>query len=294
MAYLPKQEDIPKLRSFSLGDFHDFERCSFSFFVRHHLEKKYELEEGSAVQTIGSLLDLAIKKFQSLSPLQQSMHVIPALISSAAAQIRDEVQYNKSQGRPRSFYSSQLVFLTPEVVQEATQVFQDYYRGVKGKIKKAIHKNRLKPFWKFDCFDGQSFRLWGGADAIELGGDNIPEVIDYKYYPEGSKSKDFLDLDLMSKLYVLLCAKELQEGGFSRARFKIRLWTEPADESLYEEFDLSSVKNLAEYFGDKVRRILGVTTLSFCDKPFCKVCQSEQRPAWIRELIAKGWIEKLP
>ena len=54
-------DDIPRINCFSLGDFHNFEKCFFGFLVKHHLQKRYEIEEGNVNQTIGTLLDLVIK-----------------------------------------------------------------------------------------------------------------------------------------------------------------------------------------------------------------------------------------
>lgn len=287
-----QKADVPKIRSFSLGDFHDFERCPFAFFVRHHLEKKYQLEEGSQSQTIGSLLDLGLKKYHNLSSLQQSEAVIPVLVSAAASQIKSEVEYNRSAGRLLSFYSSQLPFITPQVIKKAIQIFQNYHQGIKGKFKKAIHKNKLKPFWSYTYLDGEQFKLWGGGDGVELGDDGVAEIVDYKYFADSDKGRKYLDMDLMPKLYTLLAAQELLAAGYDKARFIVRLWQEPLNDSFYEEFDLKNMQNLANYFADKVRRIMGVTTLSFCEKDYCKVCKNEQREAWIKELEKRGWIKK--
>lgn len=297
MAY-QRQDEPPKLRSFSLGDFNDFERCAFSFFVKHHLEKKYELAEGNENQAVGSLLDLAIKKYHNLKQEQQSETILPALIRAAATQIKDEVEYNRSLGKEFSFYTSQMPYLSGDVIEKATQVLEKYYQGIGGKVKKAIHKNKLKPFWKYRYIGGedllasrQDFLLWGGGDAIELGDDGVAEVVDYKYYDNDSKSKEYLDLDQISKLYVLLASEELMSQGFRKARFIIRLWGEPGDESLYEEFDLTQMSGVADYFAAKVRKILGATSLAFCNNQWCKVCNHKNRTSWIGELGEKGWIK---
>lgn len=288
-----QKDDIPKVRSFSLGDFNDFERCAFSFFVKHHLEKKYELAEGNENQAVGSLLDLAIKKYHNLKQEQQSEAILPVLTRAAATQIKDEVAFNKQRGKEFSFYSALIPFLSEEVIQKATRVLRSYYQGVGGKIRRAIQKNKLKPFWKFHYLKGDEFLLWGGGDAIEEGIDGVPEVVDYKYFDSGSKSKEYLDLDLMPKLYVLLASEELLSAGYKRARFVVRLWGEPENESLYEEFDLSDTSGIADYFAEKVRRILSVTDVSFCGSGWCKVCNHRNRDLWVKQLEDGGWIKSV-
>ena len=138
--------------------------------------------------------------------------------------------------------------------------------------------------------DEQPLKLWGGPDAIEMGEDNIPEIVDYKYFGDVEKGKANLDMDLMPKVYTLLCAKDLKQAGFDKARFRVGLWQEPDDESMYEEFDLEQAINLEDYFKDKIQRILRTSELSFCERDWCKVCKSEKRQEWITELQKKGWI----
>src|SRR5258708_30098898 len=60
---MPYGDGIPKINCYSLTDLHDFEQCPFRFYVRHHLDRKYEIDESSAVIALGNLLDQSIKRF---------------------------------------------------------------------------------------------------------------------------------------------------------------------------------------------------------------------------------------
>src|SRR5438067_1421256 len=99
---MPYNDGIPTTHSFSLTDFHEFERCSFSFFVKHHLGKKYELAEGSKALALGSLLDGAIKKFHQSKAYGQPPEYISNLVKAACNEILEKVEKQKGS----SFYSS--------------------------------------------------------------------------------------------------------------------------------------------------------------------------------------------
>lgn len=273
--------DIPRTHSFSLGDFRDFDFCIFRFFVNHHLEKKYELAVGSPNQAIGSLLDLAIKKFHQANLYNQPMEALPALIKAAEVEMREKV---KSSFSPHSFYSAQLSFLTPEVINKATEIFKAYYQQVEGKFNRALSR---KTFWDYVISGEMPLKLWGGADTIELGLDGIPEVIDYKYYEDQDAGIERVDMDLMPKLYVLLASTELKKLGFKKARFKIKFWLDPKNESYYEEFDLENIPSMEAFFKDRIERVLRTSDLSFCDKQFCRACKSDQREQWTKQLQLK-------
>ena len=273
-------DDIPRSHSFSLGDFHDFDSCVFKFFVNHNLNKKYELAEGSNNQTIGSLLDLAVKKLHLSKAYNQPPDYLVNLIKAAENEIREKV----AKAGHFSFYGAQIPYLTEENISKAKEVFKNYLQNV----KKVYQGLSTTTFWDYIIPGSTPIKIWGGPDAVEMGEDSIPEVIDYKYYENGT---DRVDMDLMPKVYILLCSKELQKAGYSRARFKVKLWNEPENESFYEEFDLDTVPNLANFFQDKIERILRTKELSFCEKDYCKVCKSEKRQEWIKELQNQGWIE---
>ncbi|MBI4040153.1 PD-(D/E)XK nuclease family protein [Candidatus Daviesbacteria bacterium] len=276
--------DIPRTRSFSLGDFHDFERCVFGFFVKHHLGKKYELEEGSQNMAIGSLLDLMIKKLHASSAYDQPLDYLQSnLLYAAEKEIREKV----ARAGKNSFYGALIPFLTNETLTLAQEVFTSYYQKRGGRFNHSITN---KTFWEWLLKDDQILKIWGGPDAIELADDGLPEIVDYKYFGDSEMGKNNLDMDLMPKIYTLLCASELTQAGYEKARFRVRLWQEPLDESLYEEFDLSKAKNLEDYFKDKILRILRTQELSFCEKPYCRVCNSSQRQTWIKRLKELGFI----
>lgn len=281
-------DNIPRTRCFSLGDFHDFDFCPFGFFVKHHLQKKYELAEGNPSQAVGSLLDLAIKKFHSTKAYNQPANYLINLIKAAEMEIKADAG---KKGK-NSFYGALVEFITPELLEKTNDVFKRYYLKKEGKIKKMLPVKTLqgpKPFWKLVIDQADPLQLWGGPDSIEIGEDGIPEIVDYKYLEKGAESVNYLDMDLMPKLYTLLCAAELKEAGYQKARFILRLWHDPDNNSFYEEFDLANMPNLESYFKDKMERILRTAELTFCQKNYCKVCKSEQRENWIKELQLKGF-----
>lgn len=278
-------DDIPRIHCFSLGDFHDFDFCVFRFFVNHHLGKKYELAEGSANQTVGSLLDLAIKKFHLSRSYGQPEQYLPNLIKAAEAEIREKVQRSPS---PYSFFSAQIPFLTPVVMKRANEVFKTYYQKIGGKFHKSLSD---KTFWSYVLPGEKPLKLWGGPDVLEQGVGGIPEVIDYKYHEDREASKERMDMDLMPKLYILLASPELARLGFEKVRFKVKFWQDPEDESFYEEFEIANMPNLEAFFKDKMERILRTDELFFCEKPFCKACNSDQKQQWIKELKLKKFIQ---
>jgi len=274
--------DIPRIYCFSLGDFYNFERCYFGFLVKHHLQKKYELAEGSFNSTVGSLLDLAIKKLHLAKAYNQPLdYLLPSLFKAAEQDIREQAD----REGPHSFYGSTIKFLTPEAMQKAQQVFKNYYLKRKGKINRAILNKR---FWECILEGERVFKIWGGPDAIEQGDDGIPEIVDYKYFEDAQKGRDNLDMDLMPKLYTLLCSTELIKSGYKRVRFRVRSWTDPEDESLYEQFDLDNASLLKDFFRHKITKILSVAEISFCGKDYCKACNSEQKDEWIKQLKLKN------
>lgn len=270
--------DVPRLYCFSLGDFHNFEKCYFDFLVKHHLQKRYEIEEGNVNQAIGNLLDLAIKKLHLSKAYNQPIdYSSTALIKAAEVEMREKTE---REGL-KSFYGASIKFLTPETVEKAQEVFKNYLLKRKGKINRAILNKR---FWETILEGDQLLKIWGGPDALELGDDGVPEIVDYKYFEDHQKGRDNLDMDLMPKLYTLLCASELLKSGYTKVRFRVRSWTDPLDESLYEEFDLVNISLLKDFFRHKIEKILSVTEVSFCEKPYCKACNSDERGSWIKQL----------
>ena len=101
-------------------------------------------------------------------------------------------------------------------------------------------------------------------------------------------------MDLMPKLYTLLCAEDILKMGFKKARFRIRSLTDPEDESLYEEFDLGNSGLLKDFFRHNIEKILSKTEISFCEKVYCKSCKSESRESWLAQLVLKYNFSKSP
>lgn len=279
-------QTVPRYRCFSLGDFKEFERCQFAFFVKHHLQQKYQLAEGSANQALGSLLDLSIKRIHNNQLYDQPLAVLLNVVKASEVEMREKAKKGSD-----SFYGAQIPFLTEELIAKAKQILTDYYQAIGGRFPKALSKDK---FWDYQltASDGAELKLWGGPDTLEQGEDGIPEVIDYKYFEDNERGKDYLEWDLMPKLYILLTAAELKKLGFKKARFKIRCWQDPKDNSLFEEFDLALVPNFEEFFKEKMERILRTTELSFCEKAYCSACQNILRPQWLSEWQLKSWLSR--
>lgn len=273
--------DTPRLYCFSLGDFHNCDKCYFDFLVKHHLQKRYELEEGSQNQAIGSLLDLVIKIIHRTKAYGQPLNYILNSIFKAA---ENEIRERSGRSVTKSFYSATVTFLTEENINEAKEIFTKYHQARKGRIGRSVIN---KEFWECLLEGERVLKLWGGPDALEMGEDGIVEIVDYKYFEDPKKGRENLDMDLMPKLYSLLCAPELLKAGFLKVRFRVRSWNDPLDESLYEEFDLQTAANLKEFFKHKIERILSMVEITFCEKPYCRACNSDQRDVWIKELKAQ-------
>jgi hypothetical protein len=166
MAYLPK------INGYSLTDFHDFDECPFRFFVRHHLNRKYEIDSGNEVIALGNLLDQAIKKFHADKLYGcKSSAKIKRLIDDSVISIKGQVTLAQMEGR-HQFYETTVPFLTSEVIEQAKQIFLDYYIKRKGKINESLGDIG---FCKYPiALQGDNFVLWGGADTLELGDDGMP------------------------------------------------------------------------------------------------------------------------
>lgn len=295
---MPFNDGIPRTHSFSLTDFHDFDFCPFRFFVFHHLGKKYELAEGSVNLALGSLLDETIKQFHITKSYGQPPLYIKNLVKAA----RNKMLEKEARQTPPSFYSAIKPFLNDELCERASEVFINYYLTLDKKIKPSIDEVGFCE-WIIKG-DGGVFKLWGGPDALEMGDDGIPEIVDYKlretlsfnseeaqnYKLHANKNKNSLDMDLMPKIYTLLVVKKLKEMGFNKARFIVRLWLDPKNKDYYEEFDLDSVVNFEEIFKGRINKILTTQELKFCEREFCKACSSDQRMLFLKELKAKKLI----
>lgn len=277
---MPFNDGIDRIHSFSLGDFKDFEVCPFRFFVKHHLQQKYQLEEGSSSMAIGCLLDQSIKIFHLSKAYGQPKEYLKNIVKRARSVIKEMVQAQKEP----SFYSAVLPFLDDQTTLKVIDILEDYYLKLQGRIKLTLGKVGFCE-WVIKTNTG-CFKLWGGPDTFEMG-DNMPEVCDYKYFEDNEKGKASLDMDLMPKIYTLLSSNYLKSKGYNRSRFIIRFWQDPLDNSFYQEFDLDKLAVFEEEFKEKIITILNTKQITFCEKPFCRVCKSIKRQEYINDLGEK-------
>ncbi|MDO8429706.1 MAG: PD-(D/E)XK nuclease family protein [Candidatus Daviesbacteria bacterium] len=269
-----KKVNISRTHCFSLSDFHDFDKCLFKFFVGHHLEKKYELAEGTPNQALGCLLDLAIKNIHRRKSYGQPFENIRPYISLGQLEMQSHFERNGE----RSYYGQQVKFLTPDLVDKARNVFEQYYQQLKGQVKPSV---LIKEFWERTLPGDEPTKVWGGPDGVEMGEDGVPEVVDYKYFEDLEKGKSYLDMDLMPKIYVYLASEDLLKMGYSKARFMVRLWGDARDESKSCDFDLNSMLGVEEDLKERIEKILATLDFNFCEKPYCPACKSPQRDEWV-------------
>src|SRR5487761_1220583 len=102
----PARENIPKIRCFSLTDIHEFDYCPFRFFVKHHLDKKYEIDESNPKVALGVLLDEAIKRFHDSKSYGMGEEYLTNLVMASYNHIRDE----GTRKGPKSFNGVHLPF----------------------------------------------------------------------------------------------------------------------------------------------------------------------------------------
>lgn len=279
---MPYGDGILKINCYSLTDFHDFESCSFKFFVKHHLDKKYEIEEGNEAIALGTLLDLSIKLFHKTRAYGVEVDYLKNIVQAALREVREQVERKPGP----SFYSAMMPFLTPELVDKAISIFQNYYKKLGGKIKRSIMDVGFCE-WIIST-DNAKYKIWGGPDTIEMGDDDIPEIVDYKSRENIEKGKMYMDMDLMPKVYTLLCSKKLLDKGFDKARFVVRFWQDPEENSFQEEFDLSEVIKYEDLLKQKIERILSIAEFKFCNRSFCSACNSDKKDEYLLELEKLG------
>lgn len=276
------RDGIDKLHSYSLTDIHDFEECPFRFYVRHHLGRKYDLDEGNPGIALGNLLDQTIKLFHDSQAYGKSVEYLPNLVKGAERRIRE---YESSRPQP-NFYSTTVPYLTPEIVEEATKIFQRYYQSVNGKIKPSLGK---VDFLQLPIQVGDKMcKIWGGPDTFEMGEDGVPEVVDYKSRQNIHRGKQFMDMELMPKVYMLLASEPLRKKGFKQARFIVRFWQDPLDESFYQDFDLNVMTGEEFLLKQKLERILKSDSVDFCQGQYCSACNHGNRRDFIEELKKLG------
>jgi hypothetical protein len=278
-------DDVPRSNCFSLTDLHEFEFCSFKFFVNHNigLGKKYDLSEGNYNMTLGSLLDESIKLFHRSKAYGQPAGYLKNLIKASCNTMKEKIL--RASGP--SFFSLMEPFLTQETCEKASDIFVNYYKALDEKIKRSLGEVEFCK-WVMVVEDGKC-ALWGWPDTYELGEDGIPEVCDYKYREDVEKGKDNMDMDLMPKAYIMLASKYLLSKGYKKARFIVRFWTDPNNNDFYEEFDLEKVAQFEELFKQKIIKVMSTEQFNFCEKPFCHACNSDKRDDLIFELGKKGF-----
>jgi len=239
---------------------------------------------------LGTLLDQAIKKFHDSNAYGCEVDYIPNIVKAGANFIRED-----EDRKPKpSFYSAVVPFLTDDLIERASVIFKDYYQGLNKTIERSIGKVGfcewvIEP--EADATSHQSYKVWGGPDAFELRGNGQAEIVDYKSREDAEKGKERMDMDLMPKLYTLLSINYLLAKGYNSARFIVRLWQLPGDDSLSEEFDFSEAKSLEEIFRGKIKEIVETDKVSFCEKKFCKACQSPDRGKYLYQLEKFGIVE---
>lgn len=281
---MPYNDGVPRYRSFSLTDFTTFDFCPFRFFVFHHLEKKYELSTSSPSLALGTLLDESIKLFHLAKAYGCSENYLENIVKAALGKIKEDVN---RKGK-NSFYGKHIEFLDENTLKKGSQIFKSYYLAKNKKINRSLGKVEFGK-WIISDLDGD-LQLWGSPDCLEIGDDGIPEIVDYKL--GGEEGKNNLDMDLMPKIYILLCSKQLKSLGYDKARFVVRFWLDPKNNSCFEEFDLRKIKDLLEpIFLVKIKKILNTLEVSFCEKEFCPACKSKDRGEFLKELEKRGFIK---
>lgn len=275
-------DDFPKIRGYSLTDFHDFEDCKFKFYVRHHLDKKYEIGKGSAQMALGVLLDKTIKNIHKREAYEYPLKRLLKGVRFSVEQIKEEESKRK---RP-NFNTAAVEFLNEDVILAAERILETYYLQINGKIKHKIFD--IGFYEKILDIRGEKFKLWGGPDTVEMGDDGVPEVCDYKSRQDIAKGKQNMDMDLMPKLYTLLLTDDLLKMGYKKVRFKVVFWQDPIDESFSQIFDLLEMEDIEKIFIDKIEDILKNREVSFCASPYCDACNAVSKEEYIEELKKLG------
>lgn len=273
---------IPKINGYSLTDFHDFDECKFRFFVRHHLDKKYEIATGSAQMALGVLLDKCIKNIHRHKAYEHPLDKLINVVSFSAKQIREEEESNP---RKPNFNSAVVKFIDDDLIKAAELIFRNYYGQISGKFSRSI---MMVDFYKYYFkMDDKDYILWGGPDTIEMGDDVIPEVIDYKSRQDVVRGKEKMDMDLMPKIYTLLVSDDLKKRGFEKARFKVKFWQDALENDFSEVFDLGDLKKLEKVFAHRVKIIEDTKEVEMCGGQYCDACNFEKREEFLEELKNK-------
>lgn len=270
---------VPKINGYSLTDFHDFDDCLFRFFVRHHLDKKYEIAKGSKQMTLGVLLDKTIK---NLHKYNASGKPIDRMVKAVRFSAKEIIEAEAKNPRKPNFDTHTIKHMNEEIIIAAEDILRNYLMQKKGQLKKSLGEVGFCK--KYLEIDGEYYVLWGGPDTLEEGEDGIPEVVDYKSRQDIAKGKERMDMDLMPKLYTLLVAEWLQSRGYKKARFCVRFWQDPNEENFTEEFDLENLTDHEELFKGKIKKILKTVEAEFCITEFCDACNFETKDQFAEDL----------
>lgn len=270
---------------YSLTDFHDFDSCPFRFYVRHHLDRKWDIDESNASIALGHILDQSIKRFhkEECYGTKSSKRLIK-LVEDSVADMKSQVTQAKARGK-HHFFESTVPFLTDEVIDQAIKVFTDYYVARKGDVRRSL--GDIGFCEQVIEINGEQFKLWGGPDSLEMGEDGVAEIVDYKSRQNIEKGKMYMDMELMPKIYTLLASKKLRAMGHSKARFLVRFWQDPLDESYAQEFNLNVMTGEEFLFKQKIERILDAKEFTPCAGQYCSACNSEKKDEFIEELKNK-------
>lgn len=286
VQYKPMAQDfIPTIRGYSLSDLHDFDTCVFKFLVKHDLGKKYEIGKGSPQMALGVLLDKTIKVIHSYG--EKSYRATPErLVGAVRFSAKKIIEEEKQSPKHPNFNTATVEFLTEEVLTAAENTLLNYLTQIKT-IKKSLWE--IKFLQKTLEIDGEKYKLWGGPDTLEIGDDGLPEIIDYKSRQDIAKGKQYMDMDLMPKMYTLLMAEDLLKKGYKKARFKVKFWQDPLDETFALEYDLENLTEIEDLFKEKIRKINANKHFDFCLMQYCEACNSEKSGQFVDQLEKMGF-----
>lgn len=275
---------ITKLNSYSLTDFHDFDECLFRFFVRHHLDRKYEIATGSPKMALGVVLDQAIKNIHKYRAYNHPLDRILKVVRFSAQKIKEKEADNP---RKPNFDSAVVPYLTEDVLIAAEQILKNYYEQINGKFQKSLMEVDFCK--RVINIDGVVFQLWGGPDTIELGSNGEIEIIDYKSRTDISRGKQNMDMNLMPRMYTLLVADKLLAKGYDKAKFVVKFWQDPLETNFVQNFDLNNLSEHEDLFKERIRKILTTRQVTFCGGKICDACNSDKSSLFTQELRDLGF-----
>lgn len=279
-------QKVEKINCYSLTDFHDFEDCLFRFFVRHHLDRKYEIAKGSPQLSLGVLLDKTIKNIHKYKAYDKPVDRLVKAVRFSANEI---IEAEKNNKKKPNFDTQTVKFLNEDIIITSEDILHNYLTNLKGGLQKSLGEVGFCK--KYLSLEDGRYCLWGGPDTLEEGKDGVPEVIDYKSRMDIQKGKKYMDMDLMPKMYTLLVADELKRRGFKKARFKVKFWQDPREDGFTQEFDLENLEEHEGLFKEKIKKVVKTIEASFCITEFCDACNYEKKNDFAKELSEKHGIK---